>query len=84
MPVSFKIPDVKQQLLKHAETTNAAAVKYAGPNQIPKEKRFTPMGDGCPVSCRASIVRVRCTYQTPYPHAHPHALLPTNVRRSPS
>ncbi len=65
MPVSFKIPDVKQQLLKNAKTTNGGAVVYAGPNQIPIEKRFTPMGNGCPVSCRASIVRVRCTYQTP-------------------
>ena len=57
---TLKIPDVKHGLLKNAEQTDSAAgaeaVAYAGPNQL--SKKFTPMGGACPVSCRASIVRV--------------------------
>lgn len=63
MTISFKLPDVQQQLLHDAESTGgaagASAVAYAVPNAIARDKRFTQMGGGCPVSCRSSIVRVR-------------------------
>ena len=58
MPLSFKIHDTNQKLLSDPEATDTSLVAYAVPNQLKKEKRFTDMGNACPVSCRASVVRL--------------------------
>jgi hypothetical protein len=57
MPITFTLADTNanKSLLHSTENT---AGPYSTPGQFDPKNRFTPMGGGLPVTCRASIVRV--------------------------